>query len=208
MTKLQMITAPLCAAAFFGMASSASAATYLFSFQGPSSSQYGDIVVSGEFTTSKALEVGGGPVPITGVSGTVTNGVSPVVDGTIGPLVGYAHADNELYSTGINSGDFYSFGGVSFSVTGTIAGTNTGATAYYNLFGWNGVTNLLVSTIDPVGYPGNGTPATVPVGNEITSSVAAVPEPATWAMMLLGVGMIGAGLRMARRKSDMELTAA
>jgi hypothetical protein len=36
----------------------------------------------------------------------------------------------------------------------------------------------------------------------------AVPEPATWAMMLLGVGMIGAGLRTARRKNDMALAAA
>jgi PEP-CTERM motif len=32
---------------------------------------------------------------------------------------------------------------------------------------------------------------------------ATVPEPATWAMMLLGVGMIGAGLRVARRKDGM-----
>lgn len=36
----------------------------------------------------------------------------------------------------------------------------------------------------------------------------AVPEPATWAMMLLGVGMIGAGLRLARRKNDVALSAA
>jgi PEP-CTERM motif len=35
-----------------------------------------------------------------------------------------------------------------------------------------------------------------------------VPEPATWAMMLLGVGMVGGGLRMARRKDEMALTAA
>lgn len=34
-----------------------------------------------------------------------------------------------------------------------------------------------------------------------------VPEPATWATMLLGVGMIGGGLRMARRKSDIAATA-
>ena len=34
-----------------------------------------------------------------------------------------------------------------------------------------------------------------------------VPEPATWAMMLLGAGLVGGGLRMARRK-DMALTAA
>jgi hypothetical protein len=36
----------------------------------------------------------------------------------------------------------------------------------------------------------------------------AVPEPATWAMMLLGVGMIGAGLRTNRRRNGMALAAA
>jgi hypothetical protein len=41
----------------------------------------------------------------------------------------------------------------------------------------------------------------------ITASVVAVPEPATWAMMLLGMGAIGAGLRMTRRK-DVVLGAA
>jgi hypothetical protein len=35
-----------------------------------------------------------------------------------------------------------------------------------------------------------------------------VPEPATWAMMLLGVGMIGTGLRTMRRRNDVALTAA
>jgi PEP-CTERM motif len=37
---------------------------------------------------------------------------------------------------------------------------------------------------------------------------AAAPEPATWAMMMLGVGMIGGGLRMARRKNNMAASAA
>jgi len=32
-----------------------------------------------------------------------------------------------------------------------------------------------------------------------TVNVAAVPEPATWAMMILGMGMVGFGLRMRRR---------
>ena len=45
-------------------------------------------------------------------------------------------------------------------------------------------------------------------GAGISSLALAVPEPAAWAMMLLGVGMIGAGLRMARRKNDMALTTA
>jgi hypothetical protein len=38
-------------------------------------------------------------------------------------------------------------------------------------------------------------------------TVGGVPEPATWAMMLLGVGMIGGCLRTTRRKSGMALTA-
>jgi len=37
---------------------------------------------------------------------------------------------------------------------------------------------------------------------------AAVPEPATWGMMLLGVGMIGAGMRLARRKNAAALATA
>lgn len=34
----------------------------------------------------------------------------------------------------------------------------------------------------------------------ISNAVAAVPEPATWAQMLLGLGVIGAGLRLQPRK--------
>ena len=43
---------------------------------------------------------------------------------------------------------------------------------------------------------------------EIDVAGAAVPEPATWAMTLLGLGMIGAALRMMRRKHGMAMTAA
>jgi hypothetical protein len=40
--------------------------------------------------------------------------------------------------------------------------------------------------------PGNGT---------FTPSLAAVPEPANWALMLVGFGAVGAGMRRARRKA-------
>jgi hypothetical protein len=40
------------------------------------------------------------------------------------------------------------------------------------------------------------------------TSVAGVPEPATWAMMLFGVGLIGAGLRVNRHKNRLALSAA
>jgi hypothetical protein len=47
-----------------------------------------------------------------------------------------------------------------------------------------------------------------PTRLDVTLGSAAVPEPSIWATMLLGVGMIGAGLRMTRRKGGMPLTAA
>lgn len=40
----------------------------------------------------------------------------------------------------------------------------------------------------------------------ISESVAAVPEPATWAMMLLGFGMAGAGLRSRRKQQAVRVT--
>jgi len=36
--------------------------------------------------------------------------------------------------------------------------------------------------------------------------IAGAPEPATWAMIISGFGVIGAGLRRVRRKSDDRLT--
>jgi len=42
----------------------------------------------------------------------------------------------------------------------------------------------------------------------LSATITSVPEPGAWTLMLLGVGMIGGGLRMARRKNDTALTAA
>jgi hypothetical protein len=47
------------------------------------------------------------------------------------------------------------------------------------------------------------------IGNILDNvTLSAVPESATWAMMLLGVGMIGAGLRTSRRSKEVDLAAA
>jgi hypothetical protein len=70
-----------------------------------------------------------------------------------------------------------------------------------------GATTLYLGLPDALGF--NNPPGYY---NDNTGSflvnITGVPEPATWAMMLLGIGMVGAGLRIARRKNGMMPTAA
>lgn len=66
----------------------------------------------------------------------------------------------------------------------------------------NGSFSFLVNAGDEYGFYVNTTDNIVGRGNIAVMSnafTAAVPEPATWAMMLLGFGMIGAAVRYRRR---------
>jgi hypothetical protein len=165
------------AIAALATAGSASAATYIFDFQNTDPTDaYGAVEVSGTFTASSTLSSS-----ITNITGNVSGAPAPLVDGAIAGLSGYAGADNTLYGVGANTGNQVSFGGVSFSVGGED----------YNLYAYNGGAWLLASSVDSVGYPQNGTPGTF--------SVTAVPEPATWAMMLVGFGGLGAAMRSRRK---------
>ncbi|HXQ17544.1 MAG TPA: PEPxxWA-CTERM sorting domain-containing protein [Caulobacteraceae bacterium] len=73
-------------------------------------------------------------------------------------------------------------------------GSNSHGNMMYTLetvnFTTSGPTTLQFASADV------GTPYGPTIGGV---SVTAIPEPATWAMMLLGVGAMGAGLRMSRR---------
>ena len=44
-------------------------------------------------------------------------------------------------------------------------------------------------------------------GGTLNVAVPGVPEPATWAMMILGFGMVGAGMRLARTRQTAALAA-
>ncbi|KQU61848.1 hypothetical protein ASG67_01350 [Sphingomonas sp. Leaf339] len=61
----------------------------------------------------------------------------------------------------------------------------------------DGTSSLFLSN----GTTGNGTASTFGYVTQFTTqAVAAVPEPTTWAMMLVGFGMIGAASRYRRRQ--------
>jgi hypothetical protein len=118
---------------------------------------------SGVLTTAP----GGSPDTVIGISGyldgQLITGLSP-----------YAGADQLLY----DGAPFVDFSGVSFNAGGVS----------YNVYNWNGADWLLKSTVDPVGYPQNGTEL-------ISGTVSSAPEPGTWALMVIGIGMAGAALR-------------
>ena len=160
-------------------ATPANAAVYMFAVSGP------DASASGNITTADASN---GSV-VTGVNGEVSytgvNGGGPF---NITTLSSYAGADN-LYFT---SGPFADFGGISFN-TDTGGAFNIGG-------GGTGPSGLVLNTeaLNPSGYAGVLGSTSI---DRVTTS--AVPEPATWAMMLFGFGAVGAGLRR-RKKRDLR----
>jgi hypothetical protein len=98
-------------------------------------------------------------------------------------LSSYASADNLFYLPP----PYVDFSGVSFST----------ATNSFGI-GWTG-TNYGITDF-------NSNPGGFCCGTEITLSVTAVPEPSTWAMLLLG--FLGLGFMAYRRKSKPAMFAA
>jgi hypothetical protein len=174
MKKLMMVT--------FGAVMSlaalpASAATSLFDFSGTGFFG-GTLNGSGTITTSDTSFTGTNGFTaqaITGITGTF-NGST--ITGLAPGLFG---ANNLFYSSG------------PFFVDGNGLGFTTASGVSANLFITNG-TSYRVNTQGAGLLTGLVTASATPL-------VAAVPEPATWAMMLVGFGMIGAAVRYRRRNT-------
>ena len=116
----------------------------------------------------------------TAATGTISSG-SDIY--TILGISAYAGADNNLYVTPA----YVTFAGLSFT-------TDLGVD--FNLFNYgDGTYGLLNSAENTVGYPD---PRDI-----VTANVAAVPEPATWALMLIGFGAVG--LQMRRKRQPAQL---
>ena len=119
------------------------------------------------------------------VTGTTVTSATGVIDGNaLTGLSSYAAADQQLFVAGPNH---FTTGGLSFL---DILGTS------YNLTNYpDGLDHITNSIMDPAG---TGTPTPF----VITSfSISAVPEPATWAMMIAGFGMIGFAARRRHRQT-------
>ena len=137
---------------------------------------------------------------VTGITGTVTEG-SPSTTYSITGLItppndpgGYFVFDNVILSTGGHAPYSLDNDGIGFYATDPSYYPADGTNSAFNVYG-NGGTSYTLSTTASydVNSPFNG-----------TVTISAVPETSTWAMMLIGFGLIGLQLR---RRRPAEVTA-
>jgi hypothetical protein len=159
------------------------------------------------------------PQSITDLVGGMSNAPAPLPTGSIGSVSGLI--------AGIGTQDFYRFhwNGGEFSTDGSVVGANPLASYQLELLNPDGSINQnltidngnsFMANIDEFLSAGDytiGVANTSPYDPQyfidfLTPVSGTVPEPATWAMMLAGLGGSGAMMRSARRKGSLTLAAA
>lgn len=148
------------------------------------------------FSGTDVLNIVNGDLNLTvGAAGAITDITGTVNSQAVSGISPYGGADNILYA--LDGPSLVSFGGISFN-------SGEGQFNVGNMFdGGGGLQYGIVSS-------GNNATASCCFLNDgvvapITMHVAAVPEPATWAMMLLGFGGVGMAMRRQRKPALMQI---
>jgi hypothetical protein len=153
------------------------------------------------------MSAGASPTGVAGAHGVNVNG-----------LVG-VFLDNTTPSAGTEPG-FLDFGpsALTHSFTSLSPGlsqifwigdglTGTGSGSVQDFIVPTGATRLYLGTVDGSGWAGNTGSYSVSVTGMGAAPTGGVPEPASWALMLMGVGGLGVALRSRRRSQLQALTA-
>lgn len=156
-------------------AAPASAAEFAFEFEGDALIGSGPITGSGIFTVSDT------PITVNGEEAFQITGISGLLNGSAitGLVPGIFGANNVFYKT-------------EFFVRGQGIGFENEAGQTANLFLQQG-SRYRVNTINPF------TTGFVDASVQQVNVNGAVPEPATWMMMLIGFMAVGAGMRYRRK---------
>ena len=167
-----------------GMSSPASAAQFDFSFDTTSTLFGGpDQTIRGTFTTSDT------PVDRFGFLGLAITGITGTINGT---------AISGLFDAPGNPTYYYLTSGPTF-LDGSGVRFNAGLATNIAFFHQDNVAS------DVYRVNGNGTISAFGTASSSLVAPGAVPEPATWTMMMLGFGIIGYGLRR-RSKQAVAVT--
>jgi hypothetical protein len=155
------------------------------------------VAVSGVFQLDSTVNPDGSHT-LMGITGTQTLGL---VTDTITGLSTYAGADNELYSgPPTASHDLVDFSGISWA---------TGVLGSFNWYFDPSSTGQfqLASSENPTGFPDGTHPIrSIYISPPMSSLPSGVPEPASWALMIVGIGGIGAMLRRRRTTSALAVS--
>ena len=191
MTRKSMTAIVLCAAALFSNAASAAELVINGGFETGSFSgwtQIGDTTFNGvasEIGNASTFGAFFGPV---GTTGGITQNLSTLA--------------GQMYTL---SFAYLADGGTPSSISATFGGsnvfalTNPPANTTYQTFSTN-VT--ATSALTPISFSFRNDPGFIYLDTVSVSSVsAAVPEPSTWAMMLVGFGAVGFAMRRRQRKT-------
>jgi hypothetical protein len=215
-TKLNAVVLSLVATSALAVGSPASAAVTVYTSESAFSSAVSGLTSFGFTAPSQNVNVANNPYTQNGV--TFTNNV------TAADVINNGAPINFLISGSANPGsstttygvDFFSFQNTQFGDSGSL--TNPGTTAFgfnYGDYVNEGLPVVLtlntgeIFTIHPtntaqfIGFTSLApittvsfeSPNTVAFDVISVSSIASVPEPATWALMLLGFGLIGFAMR-------------
>lgn len=123
----------------------------------------------------------------------VTGGVATSISGfrngvAITGLSTYSLADNAVSAVA----PFVTTGGISYTITGG---------QIFNLYRIGSAYRETNSITDPAGTGVGPSNVFLIAAARAEISAGPVPEPATWALMLIGFGMVGYGLRHSRRRA-------
>lgn len=164
------------AALLFGV-STANAAVYKFTFESFDS----ELTATGQFT----VDVAGDVTAVKGV-------ISGLADQTISAVAGNPGFPGPAYSgDGLFIYDnLYHASGMAFDVDGLLFVTGQNPAGYWNLWGTSPGNYSLWESAGGANYP---------IQESGTLSVAAAPEPSTWAMLALGLATLGIVGRRRRR---------
>jgi len=175
---MRVLVSALALAASIAVAAPASAGNFIFTYSGTNPTN-GAFTATGTLTTSNTATTVNGRQAflITGITGT-RNGSA--ITGLIpaGTDFGGVAIDNYLYATG----PYLTDAGFGFSVAGT--------GNLYNPYYFGGAYQEYVRTAAGADFQN-----TSGITFTLTAVTGGVPEPATWAMMLIGFGAVGGVLR-------------
>ena len=192
MKMRNLAAAVVMAGAAFGM-TAAKASTFLLTFTQDGTPGNG---CCGPFDVSATLQANadGGNYDITSITGTVTqNGTAFAITGLMTPPndpANFFAFDNVILANAGNAPYSLDNGGIGFLAAGIVNFYPGEPTTAFNVWGNGGTSGTL------------GTTASYDVNTQFngTYSISAVPEPSTWAMMLLG--FFGVGFMAYRRKQN------